>query len=263
LTPALPFDIAAVIDALRAHYGALPPISTSDPFELILWENVAYLAPPVRRAAAFQLLKREVGTSPAAILAASDTALERVTAHGILKARFAAKLRTCATVAIESFGGNLKPAVFGPLRTAKKTLRRFPGIGEPGAEKILLFAGAQTLLAPDSNALRVLARLGFIKEEPSYSRMYAASREVERNIGANVGKMREAHQLLQHHGQTLCKRTVPACHSCPLATRCAFLRDAGGVALTAPEPAVSRPTAAPRRPARNSKMRAARRGAKP
>ncbi len=232
-----PIDIAAVAEVLRAHYAALPPLPTTDPFELILWENVAYLAPPARRAAAFQLLKREVGTSPAEILAASDAALERVTAHGILKSRFAAKLRTCATIAIESFGGNLRPAVFGPLRTAKKALRRFPGIGEPGAEKILLFAGAQTLLAPDSNALRVLARLGFIKEEPSYSRMYAASREVERSIGANAAKMREAHQLLQHHGQTLCKRTAPACQSCPLATRCAFLRGAGAVALRRSPPA--------------------------
>ncbi len=221
--PGFPLDIAAVADALRAHYGTLPPVPTTDPFELILWENVAYLAPPARRAAAFELLKREVGTRPADILAASDAALERVTAHGILKAKFAAKLRRCATIAIESFEGNLRPVVFGPLRAAKKALRRFPGIGEPGAEKILLFAGAQTLLAPDSNALRVLARLGFIKEDPSYSRMYAASREVERSIGANAGKMREAHRLLQLHGQTLCKRTTPACHSCPLATRCAFL----------------------------------------
>jgi len=221
--PGLPIDIDLVADALRAHYGALPPIPTTDPFELILLENVAYLAPPDRRVAAFQLLKREVGTSPADILAASDAALERVTAHGILKARFAAKLRTCATIAAGSFGSDLGPVVFGPLQAAKKALRRFPGIGEPGAEKILLFAGAQTLLAPDSNALRVLARLGFIQEEPSYPRMYAASRLVERSIGANAGKMLEVHQLLQHHGQILCKRTAPACHSCPLATRCAFL----------------------------------------
>jgi len=214
-------DIAATMRTLRGHYGRLAGIPTTDPFELILWENVAYLAPPPRRAAAFELLKRDVGTSAGDILSASDSALECVTAHGIMKSRFAAKLRRCAQIAIERFGGNLRPLVFGPLSGAKKALRQFPGIGEPGAEKILLFAGAQSLLAPDSNALRVLARLGFIKEEKSYSRMYASSRSVAVKIRSNAA-MQEAHTLLQHHGQILCKRGTPKCDLCPLAGHCAF-----------------------------------------
>jgi endonuclease-3 len=218
-------DMRAIIRVLRGHYGRLPRIPTTDPFELILWENVAYLAPPERRAAAFELLKREVGTAASDILAASDSALQRVTAHGIMKSRFAAKLRRCAQIAMESFGGNLQAVVFGPLPGAKKALRQFPGIGEPGAEKILLFAGAQSLLAPDSNAIRVLSRLGLIKEEPSYARMYAASREVAAKIRTYAG-MRAAHELLRHHGQTLCKRGTPKCTLCPLAPRCAFVRGA-------------------------------------
>jgi endonuclease III len=216
-------DIAAIIRALRGHYGRLPAIPTTDPFELILWENVAYLASPERRAAAFELLKRDVGTAPRDILAASNSALERVTAHGILKSRFAAKLRTCAELAMKRFGGDLRPAVFGPLAAAKKALRQFPGIGEPGAEKILLFAGAQLFLAPDSNALRVLSRLGFLKEDPSYARMYAASRDVAAKIRTKAA-MREAHNLLQHHGQTLCKRGTPKCGLCPVASQCAYTR---------------------------------------
>jgi endonuclease III len=219
-------DIVAIIRVLRGHYGPLPAIPTSDPFELILWENVAYLAPPERRAAAFDLLKADVGTTPSDILAASDSALERVTAHGIMKSRFAAKLRRCAEIAMARFGGNLRPVVLGPLPSAKKALRQFPGIGEPGAEKILLFAGAQSLLAPDSNALRVLARLGLIQEEPSYSRMYAASRNVAVKI-QGIARMREAHALLQHHGQSLCKLGAPKCGLCPLASRCAFVGGPG------------------------------------
>jgi endonuclease III len=215
-------DIAAAVRALRAHYGVPPPLPTTDPFELILWENVAYLAPPPERAAAFAMLRREVGTAPRAIVAASDAALESVTAHGILKARFAAKLRTCARIAIENFGGDLRSVIGGPLQAAKRALRLFPGIGEPGADKILLFVGAQAVLAPDSNALRVLVRLGFITEEPSYSRMYAASRGLGTQIAAEPGVLLEAHQLLQLHGRTLCKTTEPACHACPLAPDCRF-----------------------------------------
>jgi len=216
-------DISAIIKVLRSHYGALDSIPATDPFELVLWENVAYLAPPARRAAAFEMLKREVGTSPQAILDAPLSTLEQVTAHGILKKKFAAKLQTCAEIALDKFQGDLRAAIAGPPPKAKSALRQFPGIGEPGAEKILLYSGVQPFLAPESNALRVLTRLGFITEEPSYARTYAAARKIERQIGADFKRLRQAHELLQHHGQTLCKRSKPACDSCPLAACCAYV----------------------------------------
>ena len=215
-----PLKFAAVLQALKEHYGPPDPLPTHDPFELILLENVAYLAPPARRRDAFAMLRREVGLSPADILAASPAALQRVTAHGIMKARFADKLRACARIALEVLGADFHSVIHGPLPKAKKALRRFPGIGEPGADKILLFTGAQNLLAPDSNALRVLARLGLIAEDKSYARMYASSRELAARPALKIGAMQEAHLLLQTHGQTLCKRNAPLCGACPLATRC-------------------------------------------
>lgn len=213
---------------LEEHYGpqARPP--TADPFELILWENVAYLASPARRRQAFDDLKRDVGTTPADILKARRPALERVTARGILKSTFADKLRLCATIALNEFGSDLGAVVRMPLDTAKRALRIFPGIGEPGAEKILLFSGQQALLAPDSNGLRVLVRLGLVREETSYSRTYAGSRNVARDLPAEPEAVQQAHLLLQHHGQTLCKRSAPRCNECPLASTCAYARATPG-----------------------------------
>jgi endonuclease III len=221
--PARPPKFAAVLRALKKHYGAPEPLPTKDPFELILWENVAYLAPPARRRAAFELLRRQVGLRPGDILAASQAVLERVTAHGILKARFADKLRACARIAIEDFGADLGSVLREPLLQAKKALRRFPGIGEPGADKILLFAGVQNSLAPDSNALRVLVRLSLIAETKSYARMYASSRELKATPALEIPDVQEANLLLQTHGQTLCKRNAPLCGACPLTTQCPYV----------------------------------------
>jgi endonuclease III len=213
------------VNVLRKHYGPPTPLPTSDPFELVLWENVAYLAPPPRRREAFELLKKTVGTEPAAILAATPETLERVTARGILKGTFADKLRECAGIALNEFGGDLGQAIQAPVDRAKRVLRSFPGIGEPGAEKILLFAGRAPLLAPESNGLRVLVRLGLVKEGTSYARTYAASREVTKDLPAEPSVLQEAHLLLQQHGQTLCKRSDPRCGLCPLATSCAYAVD--------------------------------------
>ncbi len=217
-------DLGAAIETLATHYGKVTGPPTSDPFELVLWENVAYLASPSKRREAFEDLRKTVGTSPAAIAKAPDRALEKVTARGILGARFAEKLQECARIALEKHGGNLAAVVRGPLPQARKALRAYPGIGEPGAEKILLFAGRVALLAPDSNGLRVLARLGFVREEKSYARMYAAAREVAKALPSDVRARQKAHILLQEHGRALCKRTAPRCEVCPLAQTCAYAR---------------------------------------
>lgn len=216
------------ITRLRKYYGAPAWPPTADPFELILLENVAYLASPARRREAFEELKRTVGTSPSAILAATPQVLERVTSHGILKGTFAAKLRDCARTAAEDFDGDLQLRLPKPFDKAKRALRSFPGIGEPGAEKILLFAGRQALLAPDSNGLRVLVRLGLVFEHKSYSRTYAGSREAAKALPPKPRVMQEAHLLLQQHGQTLCKRTAPRCEACPLAPGCAYAQERPG-----------------------------------
>ena len=146
--------LGEAVKLLREHCGPPERLPTADPFELILWENVAYLATPARRREAFEELKRTVGTAPEVIMAAEPSALERITARGILKSRFAVKLRECARIALEQFGGDLEAVIRGPVDKAKRALRSFPGIGEPGAEKILLFTGQQALLAPESNGLR-------------------------------------------------------------------------------------------------------------
>jgi len=217
-------SLPQAVERLRRHYGAPARLPTSDPFELILLENVAYLAPPARRREAFARLQGGVGTSPAAILTAGQEALEKVTAGGILKSTGAAKLRECARIAVEKFGGDLRTPLLAPLAAARRALLSFPGIGEPGAEKILLFTGRQALLAPDSNGLRVLVRVGLVHEEKSYATTYAASREAAKALPSEPAVLQEAHLLLQQHGQTLCKRGAPRCDLCPLADGCAYAR---------------------------------------
>jgi endonuclease III len=212
-----------VIDRLQAHYGKPKPPKLTGPWEMILWENVAYLADDDRREKAFKALKKHVGTKPEDILSAADEALLEVTQHGIMPKQFAEKLRKCARIVLEAFDGHLRPVLKLPLSKARKALQKFQGIGEPGAEKILLFTKTQPVFALESNGLRVLVRLGFAEEQKNYATTYrlvqkAVEGQVEKEFGWLIG----AHQLLRRHGQELCKRTQPACEKCPLAKDCEF-----------------------------------------
>jgi endonuclease-3 len=195
---------------------------------MILWENVAYLADDDRRQQAFQTLKKRVGTEPTQLLSASHEALLEVTRHGIMPEQFADKLRKCAQIALEEFDGDLRPVLKLPLPKAKKALKKFPGIGEPGAEKILLFCQTCPVLALESNGLRVLLRLGFGEEKKSYATSYRlVQRAVEGELDGDYPWLIEAHLLVRRHGLELCKRTKPECEKCPLAPECEFYQRGG------------------------------------
>jgi endonuclease-3 len=212
-----------VVERLQVHYGQPKPPKLAGPWELILWENVAYLADDDRRREAFQTLKKRVGTEPGQILSASDEALLEVTRHGIVAEQFAKKLRKCAQIALKEFDGDLRPVLKLPIAKAKKSLQKFPGIGEPGAEKILLFCRAYPVLALDSNGLRVLLRLGFGEEKKGYSTTYRlVQKVVEEGLATDYPWLIQAHLLLRHHGQELCKRVRPECKKCPFAADCVF-----------------------------------------
>ncbi len=224
--------LADIITRLRRHYGAPEPPPSDDPFELILWEQVAYLADDRQRVAAFELLALRVGLTPEKILAADEATLQSVTRHGgsIAYVERAARLRASAQLVIEKWNGDLRNALREPLAKARKALQRFASIGAPGADKILLFTRTAPLLALESNGLRVLVRLGYAAEQKSYDATYkavlaAAEPEVQRDFDWLIA----AHQLLRQHGQEMCKRTQPQCSDCPLRNQCAFHRQANAV----------------------------------
>jgi endonuclease III len=191
----------------------------ADPFELILAENVVYLADDARRDGAMAALRESVGLTPRAILGAPLEALTEPPELGILPADSARKLREAAEIAVDQFDGDLRAVLELPVAQAKRAFRKFPGIGEPGAEKILLLCGRHAFLAPDSNALRVLVRLAFCQTGKSYSATYSVARRVgEEQLGDDIPRMIAARHVLRRHGQSLCRRQAPACGSCPVAS---------------------------------------------
>jgi endonuclease III len=217
--------LSRFLEALRKLYGRPQPPVVTDPFEQILFENVAYLADDVRRSEAFRLLKERTGLKPEKILATPRATLQEIARRGITPAATAEKLREIAAIALDEFGGDLSEVLGGPPEEARKALKKFPSIGDPGAEKILLFSGALPVLALDSNGLRVLFRLGFGKEDKSYAKSYrSAQAAAEVQLPKDCGVLIEAYQLLRRHGRELCKTKHPRCEACPVRPDCVYFK---------------------------------------
>jgi endonuclease III len=210
------------LDRLEKLHGKPSPPPSADPFALVLWENVSYLTTDEKRARAFRRLEREVGLRPSDVLAATDALLLDIASAGIKPEIKVVAMRESAKAALK-LDSELARIRSLPMKQALKTLKTFPSIGEPGAEKILLFAKAHPLFALDSNGLRVLLRLGYGKEHKSYSTSYRSVREAVANEApTDVPGLIRAHFLLRTHGQEICKRSAPLCESCPLQEDCAY-----------------------------------------
>jgi endonuclease III len=213
--------LTEVLDLLEDVYGPPPVQVVTDPWEQVLLENVAYLADDERRLQAFELLRTRVGTSPAALLASQIDELQEVCSVGIRADAQARKLQAAARLALTHFGGDLSTLASMPLVEARRALRRFPAIGEPTADRILLQAGLHAVPALDSNGVRVLVRLGLARDAPSYAVTHrSAVRVVGDTLPADRVQLLRAYLLLRTHGRGLCRRSSPACTACPLATRC-------------------------------------------
>ena len=204
--------LARVVAALESMYGRIAPQLT-DPFEMILLENAAYLVDDARRMETFKKLRAAIGTTPAAILDHSRDQIAEVIAGGGMKPEMRAeKVMECARLARK----------IGLQSLEKKSLRKFPGVGEPLADRILLFTGAQTTLAPDSNALRALLRLGYGEETKNYATTYRSVLAATADELPDVAFAQRAHLLLRRHGQEVCKRTAPRCEVCAARAECAW-----------------------------------------
>jgi endonuclease III len=171
------------------------------------------------------MLRQNVGLNPERILAAPSSTLHDIGRKGILPAASSEKLRSIAEIAMTDFRGDLKPILKLPFQQAKKALKKFPSIGDPGAEKILLFARSHPVLALDSNGLRVLRRLGYGREDKNYSVSYRSAQEAAApELPLDFDRLIEAYQLLRRHGQELCKTNHPRCEACPLRESCLYYR---------------------------------------
>ena len=126
---------------------------------------------------------------------------------------------------LNDFAGGLRAALLLPFPKAVKALKKFPSIGTPGAEKILLFTRSHPVLGLESNGLRVALRLGFGEEQRNYSATYASVREAIRDqLPKDCDFLINAHLLLRRHGRELCKSSNPAYDLCPLKIDCRYYR---------------------------------------
>ena len=223
--------VAALLDKLEAFYGPQEACWPVEPYEFLIWWHCGYPASDKTCARGWSALVKEVGVEPRQILKATPEKLAHaLKAGGMVPELRAMRLQEISERVEKEFDGDLRNALLGQSEEIRKKLKKFPGIADPGADRILLFGKVEPVAAVASNCPHVLVRIQLGLERESYSATYREAQSlIEEEIPKQFHARQRAYLLLKEHGQTICKRSKPKCDECPVCLHCAYYagRDRG------------------------------------
>ena len=233
--------LTKILESLEDLYGKQKAAGPNTPYEMIVFLLCGYPASDASCAKGFDALRREVGVSPKELLAAPKARLAKcMRTGGIVPELRAQRLKEIAREVTDRFGGDLMVVLKQKLteeerqtgkgiREAKKVLQEFPTIGEPSAERILLFAKLVPAAAVPSAHLHVPIRLFVGEEGKNYAKDYRAAKGfLSAGLPETFEARQKAYLLLKKHGQEICKRSKPKCEVCPLTSQCAYIQAKAG-----------------------------------
>lgn len=217
-------SVPELLNSLEKFYGKQETYWPTDPYEFIVWWHCGYPQSDAACAKGWQKLSADIGIEPEKILAATPAKLaSALKPGGMVPELRALRLKEISMRVRDQYDDDLRAALRGPLADARKRLKSFHSIADPGADRILLFAGIAPIAAIPSNCPNVLIRILHGQERENYGVTY---REAQQAVAASVPEKLEsrarAYLLLKRHGQETCKRTKPKCDKCPVSESCAY-----------------------------------------
>lgn len=215
-----------ILDRLEKFYGPQEPCWPTDPYLFLVWWYSGYPASDKACNQGYESLKKNIGVDPERLLKAPIPKMAAaLKPGGMLPELRAERLKELASRVTHEFGGDLRAALAGPVQEARKKLKSFHSIADPGADRILLFAGLMPIAAVPSNCVHVPVRISRGSESTNYNKAYREAQQwIEAEIPAKLDARTRAYLLLKHHGQETCKRTKPKCDACPVSAQCAYFR---------------------------------------
>lgn len=208
----------------------------AEPYEFLVWWHCGYPASDAACGKGWESLRKVVGIEPERLLETPDRVLaEALRPGGMVPELRAMRLKEVAARVVRDFGGDLRAGLAGPVAEARKKLKAFPGIADPGVDRILLFGRVAPVAAVPSNCPHVLVRIERGLERENYGVTYGEAREsIESGLPETFEARQRAYLLLKVHGQSICKKK-PRCGECSVSDDCAFF--GGKLRGRAPAPA--------------------------
>jgi endonuclease III len=134
-------NLPEILNRLESHCGSQKPCWPTEPFQFLVWWHCGYPASDAACQRGWESVKEKIGIESRQILAVSTRELaSALKADGMVPELRAVRIKEIAARVQDQFGADLRSGLVGSLKDVRKSLKKFPGIADPGVDRVLLFA---------------------------------------------------------------------------------------------------------------------------
>jgi endonuclease-3 len=205
-----------ILRILRSAF-TLPKWTNSNrkPFQTLVKTIISQNTADRNTVRAFENLSKRFHVTPEALAKAEASKIEESLKVAGLYRNKANKIKQASEIILEEFGGDLKSILAMPLKEARKTLMRLPGVGPKTADVVLLFCAEKPTIPVDTHVNRVSKRLALAPVNGDYETV----RESLQTLYIPKDYLK-VHVLMILLGRKYCKARNPLCKVCPLNMLC-------------------------------------------
>jgi len=169
-----------LLDALEIFHGQQLPSWPTDPYLFLVWWHCGYPASDASCAKGWESLNNEIGVDPDRLLSVNFSKLALALKSGGMMAELRAmRVKEIAERIQKEFGGDLRTALKRTSVTqARSVIKKFPSMGDPGSDRMLLFGGISPIAAVPSNCPHVLVRIQIGREPENYRKTYSEAQRI-------------------------------------------------------------------------------------
>lgn len=215
-------NIYWIAQKLRSLYGSKRFQTKRPVIKMLVQTLLSQNTTDRNRDRAYQALMRKFHTFEGVLKADESEIAEAIKPAGLHNQKANRLKRILERIKEERGELNLDWLCELDTESARKYLRRFPGIGEKTIACVLLFSCIKPVFPVDTHILRVTKRLGLISEKTNANKAHELlAKKVPQDL------FYEFHLNLIEHGRKICKARKPDCKGCPLNKRCLFHKKEG------------------------------------
>lgn len=203
-----------IFERLHGRFGDRNWWPGDSPFEIMVgailtqntnWKNVERAIDNLKRAGVLSLAA--MSELP------QDQLAEYIRPAGYYNIK-AARLRNFLDLLNDRWEGDLDSFLVQPRGVLREQLLSVKGIGPETADSMILYAANQPVFVVDAYTHRILTRHEIIDESFDY---HAIQELFMDNLQEDALLFNQYHALIVQLGKEFCRKSKPACSSCPLA----------------------------------------------